>query len=266
MRYIILSIIFINLFSLKFYGQEKADSLKNLGTSFYDTNPEKCILLLDSAAILYENLGYKNQQALCYHNIAFAYHEKLDNIEDAIVFINKAIPIWIEIQEPINQANILKYLGMLQGKIGEFDLGRETIEKAIVLFDKVGFKAGIAVAYFDLAILYDNANQIDSSIHYFDKNKVYFESKQDTGRIFTVNNKLFEIYIKTGNFSSVSEIYESNLKLENSSRVYWQQLIDYYRISMNYFELVDNSELYYLNQEKYKQLNDKLTKQGIIVK
>jgi len=35
---------------------------------------------------------------------------------------------------------------------------------------------------------------------------------------------------------------------------------------MNYFELVDNSELYNLNQEKYKQLSEKLTQQGIMVK
>jgi len=270
MKRLCLILVFVNLFIFKFYGQEvqisEAESLRNLGNSYYETNPENCIVLLDSAAQLYEILVNHKQQAYCYQNIAFAYNEKLENIDSSINYIEKAIPIWIEIQDPINHANILKYLGMLQGQKGQYSKGIETIRQAITLFDNGNFKAGIAVSYFDLALLYDNTNQIDSSIHYFDKNKVYFESKQDTGRIFTVNNKLFEIYIKTGNYSSVSEIYKSNLNLENSNRVYWQQLIDYYRISMNYFKLVDNSELYDLNQEKYKQLSEKLTQQGIMVK
>lgn len=270
MKKLCLILVFVNLFVVNFYGQEvkisEADSIRNIGNSFYEKNPEKCIALLDNAAKLYEKLSNKKQQAYCYQNIAFAYHEKLDNIDSAISYIEKAIPIWIEIQDSINQANIFKYLGMLQGKKGEYANGINTIQKAISLFDSCNFQSGIAVSYFDLALLYDNANQIDSSIYYFEKNKSYFETKQDTFRVFLVNNKIFKSYLKNENYSSASEIYKSNLTLENSSRVYWQHLIDYYRISMKYFKLVDNSELYDLNQEKYKQLSATLTEKGIMIK
>jgi tetratricopeptide (TPR) repeat protein len=154
---------------------------------------------------------------------------------------------------------------MLQGKKEEYTKGVETIRKAITLFENNNFKAGIAVSYFDLALLYDNASQIDSSIFYFEKNKAYFETKLDTFRIFLVNNKLFESYLKKQNLASASKIYEYNLKLEKSSRVHWQHLIDYYRISMDYYKLVDNSELYDFNEEKYKQLSKELKEQGIVV-
>jgi len=117
-----------------------------------------------------------------------------------------------------------------------------------------------------LALLYDNASQLDSSIYYFEKNKAYFESKQDTSRIFGVNTKLFETYLKEENYKAASEMYESNLNMEKSSRVHWQNLIDYYKISMKYFKLVDNSELYEFNQENYKRLCEKLSQQGIIIK
>ena len=270
MKFIYINFVFINLFIFNLCGQDlnnsDADSLRNLGSSFYERNPEKCIILLDRAAILYENVGNKKQQALSYQNIAFTYFEKLDKIDSAIYFIDEAIPIWIEIQDSINLANILKYLGMLQGKKGDFSKGIESIRQAIALFNKGNFKPGIAVSYFDLASLYESANQLDSSNFYFNKNKEYFESVKDTGRIFRVNNKLFENYIKSGNLTSASEVYDRNLKLEKSNRVYWQQLIDYYRLTMKYFKLLDNVEMYNLIAEKYSQLNDSLTNQGIIVK
>lgn len=263
-------LVFVHLLIFKLYGQEvkisEVDSIRNLGNSFFESNPEKCIVFLNQAAILYEKLGNKKQQAYCYQNVAFAFYEKLDNIDSAISYIEKAIPIWIEMKDTLKYANILKYYGMLQGQSKEFDKGKETIKKAISLFDKVGFNAGIAVSYFDLAILFENANEIDSSNYYLDKNKAYFESIQDTLRIFGANNKLFENYVRTKNYFLASESYKNNLKLENSSRVYWQQLIDYYRISMKYFKLVDNLELYELNQKKYKQLSEKLIQQGIIIK
>ena len=271
MKNLYLFIVLLNLLSLRSFEQEieiitEADSLRGLGQTFYHISPNKCINLLDSAAALYEIAGNKKQQALCYQNIAFAYQEKLDNIDKAIPFINKAIPIWAEIRDSLNQANILKYLGMLQGKIGEYDTGKETIKKAICLFDKMKFNAGIAVSYYDLALLYESENQIDSCISYLNKNKIYFETIQDTFRIFNANNRLFEIYLKNKMFTSASEIYEYNLRMENSNQVYWQQLIDYYRICIKYYDLIDNADFVSLFQRKYNQLRDSLANQEIIVK
>ena len=267
MKYFLL--IFINLFVFKSYGQEftssRADSLRNIGNSYYDSNPRKCITYLDSAALLYDKLDKKKQRAYCIQNIAFVFHEKLNNIDSSIIYIEKAIAIWKELKEPLNQANLFKYYGMLLSKQGEYLEGIEAIRKAIDLFEKNSFTPGKAVSYFDLALLYENASQIDSSIYYFKKNKAYFEAKQDTFRIFLVNNKLFENHMKKEKYNSASEIYENNLKLEKSSRVHWQHLIDYYKISMLFFQNTDNSELYDLNQEKYKQLSEKLTEQGIVI-
>jgi len=270
MKKLYLLLAFINLFIFTFYGQETkistADSLLNLGSSFYETNPEKCISLLDHAAIFYNQSDNKKQQAFCYQNIAFAYYEKLENIDNAITYVNKAISIWKDIKAPLKEANLLKYLGMLYGERGSYSKGVETIRQAITLFENNHFKAGIAVSYFNLAVLYDHASKIDSSIYYFKRNKAYFEIKQDTFRIFSVNNKLFESYLKKKNFISAAEIYDYNLSLEKSNRVHWQHLIDYYRISMNFYKLTNNSELYDINQKKYQQLSKKLTEQGRIIK
>ena len=131
MKNVFLILVFVNLFAFNFFGQEslisKADSLRNLGRSFYDKNPARFISLLDSAAILYTQLENKKQQGYCLQNIAFAYEEKLDNVDSAISYIEKAIPIWIDIQESFNQANLLKYLGMFQWKKGKYTKGKENI-------------------------------------------------------------------------------------------------------------------------------------------
>jgi tetratricopeptide (TPR) repeat protein len=270
MRLIFLTTILFTLYLTNIFGQKtdfaaKADSLTKLSSSFYDTNPGKFIELRNSAAISFEKAGNKIWQALSYQNIAFAYEEKLKKIDSAICYVNKAIPIWIEINDTNGLANILKYLGMLQGKTGDFTNAKKSINKAILLFEKEDFISGVAVSYFDLASVYENENKLDSCLLFLNKNKHYFETNQDTLRVFNTNNKLFGIYLKEKNYISAADIYEQNSKMEKSDKVYWQHHIDFYRLCKTYFEAVKNTEKYTFYSDKYKLLFDSLTSEGVII-
>ncbi len=141
-----------------------ADSLRNAGNSFYNTNPDKCIQLLDSAATLYKLANNKKQQVYCIQNIAFTYSEKKDDYLRSISYIMKAISIWKELKSIKGEANLLKYLGMLQGKLRYFDEAKTSINNAIRLFNLAEYKAGVAVSYYDLALVYENEGLIDSCL------------------------------------------------------------------------------------------------------
>jgi tetratricopeptide (TPR) repeat protein len=243
-----------------------ADSLSKVSGKFYDTDPKKFIELRSSAAILFKKGGNKTWEALSYQNIAFVYEEKLNKIDSAIFYVNKAIPIWTEIKDYKGLANILKYLGMLEGKIGNFSDAKTSIKKAIDLFNAEGLEAGVAVSYFDLALVFENENKLDSCLFFLNKNKAYFDMNSDTLRIFNTNNKIFEIYLKQQNYKEAKIYQESNTKLEKSEKVFWQHLLDFYKLNIQYFDIINDKEKSKMYSDKQKILRDDLTSKGVIFK
>ncbi|OFX68097.1 MAG: hypothetical protein A2X14_01480 [Bacteroidetes bacterium GWD2_33_33] len=243
--------------------EQIADSLMNLGYSFYNTEPLKFINFLDSAARLYDIAECLKKQALCYQNIAFVYQEKLQNFNKAEEFTLKSISNWREINDTLNEANLLKYLGAIQGELGKYDIAKSNIKCAINKFRLKQFNAGIAVSYYDLALVYEKEERSDSCIHFLNLNKKFFEAKNDTFRIFNVNNKLLYTYIKTNNFEQIEQLINSNLSFQVSQRVRWNQKLDFYQFSNEYYTKIKNETLSndYLN--KYKTLKDSLIKEGV---
>ena len=62
-----------------------------------------------------------------------------------------------------NQANLLKYLGYLNDRLGHFHLGKIQVAKAIELFTSKNIEYGVAVSWFDLSKVYEFENKIDSA-------------------------------------------------------------------------------------------------------
>lgn len=229
---------------------------------YYKTDPNKSILYNDSAATAYAQLANKPWQAMATQNIAFAYEEKLKNTATAVLYMEKAKAIWETTGDKKGLANNLKYLGMLYGKQNNYDKAKKYINDAIRLFEEADFKAGVAVSYFDMAAVYEQAGYIDSSIQFLLKNKNYFLEEKDSSRIFLVNNKLFSSYRKTGNLPAVQSVYLENTKLEKSEDIYYQHLLDFYRLCIAYFkeQKDEATSAVFLNKEK--ELTDKLTREG----
>lgn len=241
-----------------------ADSLVRQSVPFYQTDPQKFIRMQDSAALLFEKAGNRIWQALSYQNIAFVYEEKLNNIDSAICHVQLAIPIWTGLHENKGLANILKYQGMLYGKQGRFGEAKKNISQAIELFRKEGLETGVAVAYYDLGLVYENEHKTDSCIYYINKNRAYFSQVADTFRVFNANNKLFEIYLNEKNYGPAASCYEENTRLEPSPAVFWQHLLDFYQRCIRYFEAIGNAEKVKIYKDKYDAYHKQLKAQGFI--
>lgn len=246
--------------------EQKADSLMNIGLSFYESEPLKFIEFMDSAATLYAVSNNKKQLALCYQNIAFVYQEKILDLKKSEEFAIKSINFWHEINDTLKEANILKYLGLIQGELGKFAEAKSNIKSAIVKFNSKNFLAGVAVSYYDLGLVYEQEEQFDSCIYYLNLNKSFFESKHDTSRIFNVNNRLFHNYVTTKKFEEAKDIYMSNFLFEKSSKVRWNQKLDFYQFSQVYFFNINNEEMSKIYLNKYEILRDSLSQKGIYFK
>ena len=258
------------MYSLKSEGTEYdklliADSLKKIAYTYYDTNPVKCIAYNDSAAQIYKQFDDNRNLALCYQNICFAYYEKLNNPQKAQDFAFKSINSWNIEQDTLAEANIVKYLGLIQSDLGLFSEAKSNIKKAIFLFNKKGFKAGVAVSYRNLAMIYKSEHKQDSCIYYLNLNKEFFASINQYSRIFGVNNELLECYIELNNLDEAERIFSSNKDILKEYKIYWQDQINFYRISKKYFERIDNKELLDIYNKKYTHLEDSLSAKGIKV-
>ena len=216
------------------------DSLRNLGYSLYNSHPEQCIDLIQRAAEVYYAQNNKTQAAFCYQNAAFAYNEQLQHSDSAIYFIEKAIPIWEETHDTLNLANILKYLGWLKAEQHQFEVGKVHIKQAINLFEAAKFPSGRAVAWFDMAKLFELQGKPDSSIHYYHKNKAFFLAKQDTLRIYLANTAIIRNYIIVKAYEAIPPLYESNLLLEASQDIQPGHKETFYSTSKEYFKLMEN--------------------------
>jgi tetratricopeptide (TPR) repeat protein len=246
-------------------NEKVADSLVNLGYSYYNTSPITFINLLDSAAILYEKDDCKKKLAKCYQNLAFAYLEKLNEFDKAEEFSTKSILIWNEISDTLKEANMLKYLGLIQGKLGKFDLAKSNISNAIHKFELKKFKAGLAVSYYDLALVYEKEENYDSCIYFLKLNKEFFQTKKDTFRIFNANNKLLLNYTRINNFEVGEQLINSNLSFQKSSRVRWNQRLDFYEYSNKFYTKVKQEKLSFIYLNKYNALKDSLIVNGMYI-
>lgn len=242
-----------------------ADSLKNIAYSYYNTNPTKCIAYNDSAAQIYEQFNDTHNLALCYQNICFTYFEKMHNPQKAQDFAIRSINAWNIKQDTIAEANIIKYLGLIQSDLGLFSEAKSNIKKAISLFNTKGFKAGVAVSYRNLGLIYKKEHKLDSCIYYLNLNKKFFASINQNMRVFIVNNDLLECYLELDNLDEADKIFNSNNELLKENNIYWQNKVDFYRISKSYFKRAANSDLLDLFNKKYTHLKDSLSKQGITV-
>ncbi|MCB2196210.1 MAG: hypothetical protein KQH79_10130 [Bacteroidetes bacterium] len=242
-----------------------ADSLKNLGYTYYDSNPVKCIAYNDSAAQIYKQFNDNRNVALCFQNICFAYYEKLNNPQQAQDFAVKSINLWNLEQDTLAEANIIKYLGLIQSDLGLFREAKSNIKKAIFLFKSKGFKAGEAVSYRNLGLIYKQEHKLDSCIYYLNLNKKFFVSINQNKRVFGVNNDLLECYIDFNRMEEAENIFNSNNDILKEYQIYWQDKVNFYRISKSYFENLGNKELLDFYNLKYTYLKDSLSEQGIRV-
>jgi tetratricopeptide (TPR) repeat protein len=153
-------------------------------------------------------------------NIAFNYEDKKKQTAMALQYSLESLAAWNSIQDTFGLANMYKYIGYLLGKEGNFERGEANINKAIELFSSIDFEQGIAVSYYDMALLQINKKNVDSALNYLFLSKNIWKKYNDEFRIFKINNALLEIYIDRKNIKSANKVFEESLKSsEISSKI-----------------------------------------------
>jgi len=175
-------------------------------------------------------------------NDGFHLDEKECKYDSARLKIESALKIWEHINDTLNQANLLKYLGYLSGRLRHFALGKTQIAKAINFYKIKKSESGVAVSFYDLSRIYEFENKIDSAINLSYKALLFWRQKNNRDRIVSINNNLINLYLKIAEKKKIPSILSENSHLIAWGNVYWLQEIDFYFLAKQYYAGVKNKK------------------------
>jgi len=207
-----------------------------------------------------KELTYKIQ------NKGFTLEEKDHDYQNSLVYIEKALNIWIAIHDTANEANNRKYKGLLLGYLNRFPEAKKEIQTAIYLFASVQRYYGIAVSQFDLAKVFESEGLMDSAFYYANAALAYWKNANDTSRIVICTNYKLHLFYKTNELTRADQLQKQSEALVFKKDLYWQDYIDYFYLSKQICEKLNHKKM----AKKYKLLYDQkvelLKKQNIVAK
>ena len=237
---ILLLFVFFNSF-----GQEQTD---NAGNKFE-------LLLQKASKQTLNSDDRKTLETLTYQiqNYGFSLEEHHNNYSGSLERIDSALKSWQVLIDTVNQANLYKYKGYLLAHLKKFPEAEANVRQAIFLFGFKGNQPGVAVSYFDMSKVYEMENQLDSALAYAFKASNFWQTRQDTFRMVTVNNQLINLYCKKGNFAEAKKLQQTSKVMVDNKELHWRPVIDFYYLSAKLYSRSESRlSQYYQNQYKKK--------------
>jgi len=149
--------------------------------------------------------------------------------------IELALRGWTYLKDTLNQANLLKYFGYLNGRLGHFEEAKIQIQQAIELYDAQNFEEGIMVSKFNLAKVFEYQGLIDSAVILSNNVRDFWDSKQDASRVFVTNTYLIHLADLTKKNINIDSYIEDNQTILIHSGIYWQNELDFYYVTAEYY-------------------------------
>jgi hypothetical protein len=240
----------------------RGDIYARLGGLNFNVNPKQAIAYYKTAITFYKLEGNKPWTGFSYLNTGSVFDEKLHIYDSAVYYVNLSYQKWIEVGDTTQMANVLKYLGLLKAKAGHPEEGKKDVILSVALFKNSKFPQGVAVAYFDLAGIWDIQNNSDSALYYYGISKDMQIAKADTFRIVTINNKMLEVYIKLKDFNACKKIIQECEAL-NPENFYWLMQLAFYKDCVDYYTLIKDEPNLLQYQKKLEALKESLRSEGI---
>jgi len=238
---------------------------QDLGNHYFATDADECIKYLQKAHSQFTSAGNKKAATICLHNIAFAYEDQKKDYENAMKFTKRAITAQTELKDTLQMANMYKYQCMLYGKLHNFKEGKKSADKAKQLYNAKNFRPGLAVTYRDLAILYEEEGQIDSSVAFMKMALDIWNSpelKSDNGsRIYGINSDLIRIYAKAKHPEDAEFMIYQNEQAD-ASKLYDVEQLKFYKEAKDFLAKNKDKEKAKLYREKYNEQREKMKAEG----
>ncbi|MEO7485558.1 MAG: hypothetical protein ABIU77_00600 [Ferruginibacter sp.] len=189
--------------------------------------------------------------------------EQQHDYKGALELTSAAINLFKSLNDTTSIANNQKFKGYLLGRLGNYSEAKKEISNAIKLYKSLGKEYGVAVSHFDLAMVYESENKIDSAIYYTNAALDFWQSKSVGYRIFGLQTMLTNLYTKSNELAKAKSFQQASEKLLNDPDLHWQNLIDYYFVSEELYKKEKNNVSYNHYKDLYTGKIAELKQQGI---
>lgn len=255
-KIIIISLIFSSIF-LNIFSQNNTDSLNTHISKLIDKKNNLKISKSEKIELL--KYGYSIQ------NKGFILVENENEYLKALISIDSAIAFWILLKDTNNEANIRKFKGLVLGNLNRFEESKKEIFHAISLFEKTNFEFGVAVSQYDMSLVYEMENKLDSALFYQIRAVEFWNKKNDTSRIFVNNTQLMYLYYRLNDYKVAENIQKINKNFLNN-KMYYQNILDFYFVSNKIFVGINNNEKAKFYKTKYLEKIKDLENENIYKK
>ncbi|MCB0478775.1 MAG: tetratricopeptide repeat protein [Crocinitomicaceae bacterium] len=222
-----LTVIFLLLLSLKSFGNGELDSLVKVWNdpSVADTNRIKTMRLIVWNYYMY------------------------DNPDTAIVLSNKILDLAKKIDHQIFIGNGHSMIGVALSLKGDFFKSNEEFFQAKEIFEKEGYKLGLAAQYLNLGVNFKAFGDYPTSVDNFLKaSKIYRELGNKEGETNSQNN-VATVYMAQGDYQRALNLFESSLQTYKEMGDERGQAMVMTNIAMNYHHMGD----FETAAEKYRE-------------
>lgn len=242
---------------------------QQMGSYYYTRQPDTCIHYQLKAHQLILKAGDKKMAAICLHSIGFVYDEMKKDYETALKYIEQSIVIHKALKDTMELGNMYKYTGMLKGKLGRYVQAHKDIDSAFYYFREMKHAQGVAVCYYDKAMVYKSEGNTDSALIYLSGAYHYWYNESDNkkiadSRIFNINNATSPLLVEKGFIKKAYNTINENDELLKNNKIYFADRLTHYKNASSLpakRKKKDRSDYY---QQQYQWLKDSLQQKGII--
>ncbi len=187
------------------------EELEKLVFEIYQEKPHKAISILKYLSSQ-ADLDTKKKTTY-YLNTANVFDEQLLHYDSALKYAGYGLALATETEDLMQRANLLKYVGYLQGRLHLFEEGKASIQASIDLYRQVYFQQGRMVATQNLASLYLEAEEYEQALTYFKEANEFWRRKQLRSRLFKSNLQGIQIAIQLDDRALARSLIEENQKM-----------------------------------------------------
>ena len=225
------------------YDNEKAESYDNIARYFWMTGDyPKSLEYLKKKLSIYESQGNKPGIARTYNNIGIIYKDQSD-YPLAINYLLKSLKIKEELGNKPGMAYSYNNIGNIYENQSNYPLALEYYFKSLKIEEELGNKQGMARIYSNIGILYTIQSDYPLALDYLFKSLNIYEELGDKSTAFA--NTILSIgnvYYNQSDYPLALDYYFKSLKIYVELGNRQKMAISYYNIGNLYAAIYEQSD------------------------
>ncbi len=199
--------------------------LETIGYKNYNNNHQVAIDAFRQAVSIHESNEDHKSAAVLYTNISNLYRDGLKNKNAAVDYGLKALSHWKKEKDFLQQANLLKDLGLLQAETFQFRQAYRSLNEALIIFGRQNNYDGIAITEHNIATTNYIAERYDAAEQHLLLAKEHWVKKNNPQKVFNNNILAIKIYKDSDQLDKLDAIIEEseNIRTHNTINRYADQ-------------------------------------------